>query len=61
MKYRMTYCQDEGFTKHFSFFIPIDLRKKHYFCHHCQKYHLTKEGIKKPKNSKIIKLLCGYT
>jgi hypothetical protein len=46
-KYRMTYCQDSGFSKDMWFLGPIDLRKKFYFCHHCQKNHLTKEGLKK--------------
>jgi hypothetical protein len=49
-KYRMTICQDSGFSKGMWFFVPIDLRKKFYFCHHCQKLHLTKEGLKKEKN-----------
>lgn len=51
MKYRITYCQDEGFSKGMWFFAPIDLRKKFYFCHHCQKEHLTKEGVKKEKTN----------
>lgn len=48
-KYRTTYCQDEGFSKGMWFYAPIDMRKKNYFCHHCQKEHLVKEGMKDPK------------
>ncbi len=44
-KFRATICQDEGFSKGMSFFAPIDLRKKFYFCNHCQKEHLTKLGV----------------
>lgn len=52
-KYRSTICQDEGFSKGMWFFSPIDLRKKYYFCHHCQKEHLVKEGYKPfPKEHK---------
>jgi len=47
-KYRVTYCQDPGFSKGMWFHSPIDLRKKYYFCNHCQKDHLTKEGLHKP-------------
>lgn len=47
MKYFMTLCQDEGFTKGMWFFTAIDRRKKFYKCNHCQKIHLTKEGIVK--------------
>jgi hypothetical protein len=46
-KYRMTYCKDEGFCKGLWYFAPIDLRRKYYKCGHCQKEHLTKEGLKK--------------
>lgn len=53
-KYRMTLCQDEGFSKGMSFFCPIDLRKKYYFCHNCQKEHLTKEGVVLQKNNEMI-------
>ena len=53
-KYRMTYCQDDNLlNKGAFFFAPIDLRKKHYFCHHCQKHHLVKDGLKKPTNLKL--------
>lgn len=44
-KYRITICQDEGFSKGMWFFAPIDLRKKFYFCNHCQGHHLVKEGV----------------
>lgn len=49
VQYRITYCQEEGFTKGFCYFAPIDLRKKYYHCGHCQKEHKTKEGLKDPK------------
>ena len=44
-KLRKTICQDEGFSKGMAFFCNIDLTKKYYFCHHCQKEHLIKEGL----------------
>lgn len=47
-KYRVTYCQDQGFSKGMWLYSPIDLRKKHYHCNHCQQKHVTKEGLKKP-------------
>ncbi len=50
-KYRQTHCQDEGFSKGSWFFAPIDLRKKYYFCHHCQKNHLTKQGLIAPEKA----------
>jgi hypothetical protein len=46
--YVKTYCQDQGFSNGMWFFAPIDRRKKYYFCHHCQKEHILKEGIKDP-------------
>lgn len=46
-KYRITLCQDEGFSNGMWFYAPIDLRKKYYFCNHCQGWHLTKKGLKK--------------
>jgi hypothetical protein len=46
-KYQITICQDTGFTKGMWFILPLDLRKKYYLCHHCQKKHLVKEGLKK--------------
>lgn len=52
--YRVTYCQDEGISKDMWFFAPIDKRKKFYFCNHCQKEHLVKEGlVKKEKGDGI--------
>lgn len=54
VKYRMTYCQDEGFSKGMWLFAPIDLRKKYYFCNHCQKNHLTKEGLNKNYETRSI-------
>ena len=45
-RYQITYCQDEGFSKGMWFYAFIDLRKKYYFCHHCQKNHLVKERLK---------------
>lgn len=45
--YRITICQDKGFSNGMWFFAPIDLRKKYYFCNHCQGWHLVKEGLKK--------------
>ena len=48
-KYRKTICQDEGLSKGMWFYAPIDLRKNYYFCHNCQKNHLTKEGVIKEK------------
>lgn len=56
MKYRKTICQDEGFSKGMWFIAPIDRRKKYYLCHHCQKEHLTKEGLFVDK-SKLDKYL----
>lgn len=47
IKYRMTLCQDKGLSKGMWFYTPIDLRKKFYFCNHCQKSHLTKDGLVK--------------
>ncbi len=52
MKYKVTYCQDEGFSKGMWFYSPIDLRKKYYFCNHCQKEHLTKDRLKVDNKSK---------
>ncbi len=51
--YRMTYCQDEGFSKGMWFYAPIDLRRKEYFCNLCQKKHLVKDGVL--KDEKIMK------
>ncbi len=48
-KYRKTLCQDHGYSKGMGFYAPIDLRKKYYFCNHCQKEHLVKEGIEKKR------------
>ena len=48
-KYRVTICQDEGFTNGMWEYGPVDLRKKFYKCHHCQKDHLVKHGLKKEK------------
>lgn len=48
-KYRMTICQDKGYSKGMRFFAPIDLRKKYYKCNHCQKEHLVKDGLVKEK------------
>jgi hypothetical protein len=45
MKYRITECQDEGMTRGWWYFAPVDLRRKYYHCGHCQKEHLTKEGV----------------
>ncbi len=53
-KYRNTLCQDEGVTKNWWFFAPIDLRKKYYFCHHCQKDHLVNEGVVKDGSNKDL-------
>lgn len=52
-KCRLTYCQDAEFTKGMWFFSPIDLRKKYYFCHHCQKKHLTKAGINENNRTNV--------
>jgi len=49
MKYRKTLCQSDGVSKGSLFFAPIDMRKKYYFCNHCQKEHLVKEGVIKEK------------
>jgi hypothetical protein len=46
-KYRNTRCQDPGFSKGMWFYAPIDMRKKYYFCNHCQKEHLVKDGVAK--------------
>lgn len=46
-KYRKTICQDKGFSNGMWLITPIDLRKKFYFCNHCQKEHLVKEGLVK--------------
>lgn len=43
--YRMTYCQDNGFSNGMWLYAPIDLRKKYYKCNHCQNEHLVKEGV----------------
>lgn len=51
-KYRVTYCQDEGWINGAWLCSAIDLRKKYYFCNHCQKQHLVKEGLKKPEGKK---------
>jgi|GEM_PF-3084890 hypothetical protein len=47
MKHVKTFCQDQGFSNGMWLYCPIDLRKKYYFCNHCQKEHLVKEGIRK--------------
>lgn len=47
-KYRLTKCQDRGFSNGMWQFSRIDLRKKYYKCIHCQKEHLVKEGFVKP-------------
>jgi hypothetical protein len=46
-KYRLTACQDKGFTGGMWFYGRIDLRKKYYKCDRCQKDHLVKEGLVK--------------
>jgi hypothetical protein len=48
-KYRKSICQDQGFTKGMWQYSSIDLSKKFYFCSHCQKEHLVKEGVVKDK------------
>lgn len=48
-KYRKTVCQDKGFSKGMWQFSSIDLRKKYYRCHNCQKDHLVKDGFVKEK------------
>ncbi len=54
-KYRMTRCQDPNpLCRGCAFYAPIDLRKKYYLCHHCQKMHLVKDGvIREPKQSDL--------
>jgi DNA-directed RNA polymerase subunit RPC12/RpoP len=52
--YRQTLCQDEGFSKGMMLIAPIDLRKKYYFCPHCQKEHLVKDGLITKKNVQNI-------
>lgn len=42
---RIMYCQDDGLSKGWWTFQPIDLRRKHYKCLHCQKEHKVKEAI----------------
>lgn len=53
-KYRATICQDKGFSNGTWLFGPIDLRKKYYFCSHCQGKHLTKEGLKKNEVNNLL-------
>jgi len=49
-KYRLTICQSKGFSGGMWFFSPVDLRKRFYFCNHCQGHHLVKEGLVKDKS-----------
>jgi hypothetical protein len=53
-KFRLTKCYDDGYTKGMWFCAPIDMRKKYYKCHHCQKEHLVKDGVVKSVTDKVI-------
>jgi hypothetical protein len=55
-KYRLIICEDEGLTKNFWGFIPLDLRKKYFLCPHCKKNHLIKKCLHCHKNHFIKKL-----